>query len=298
MNSSALLCPSLKLFKKGKVREVYDLNDKLLIVATDQISAFDVVLPQNIDGKGELLTKISNYWFHKFERQIKNHLVAIKVEDFPESCQKYREILQGRSVLVWKTELVEVEAIVRGYLSGSGYKDYIATGEISGVKLPEGLQNSAKLEEPIFTPSTKANEGHDQNISEKKVRAIHGNEIIDQMKKKSLYLYVEASAHALKRGIIIADSKFEFGILNDEIILIDEILTPDSSRFWPADLYVPGKTQNSYDKQIARNYLETLDWDKTYPGPNLPKEIQDLTIGKYQEVYDKLTTDCGFCFFF
>lgn len=283
-----LLCPDLKLFRKGKVREVYDFDKHLLMVATDQISAFDVVLPSLIPGKGALLTQISNFWFEHFKDQIKNHLVATEVKDFPEECQKYAEILEGRAVLVTKTEMVEFESIVRGYLSGSGFKDYKKTGQVCGIDLPQGLVNSAKLEEPLFTPSTKAHEGHDMNISEAELKKQVDPELVDLIKEKSLKLYSEARDYAAKQGIIIADTKFEFGMIDGEVILIDEILTPDSSRFWPADEYEPGREQNSYDKQIIRNYLETLDWDKKYPGPKLPQDVIDHSLARYQEVYDKL----------
>ncbi|PCI30731.1 MAG: phosphoribosylaminoimidazolesuccinocarboxamide synthase [SAR324 cluster bacterium] len=287
--SDNLLCPKLKLFRKGKVREVYALDDKLLIVATDQISAFDVVLPSLLAGKGALLNKISNFWFEHFNEEITNHLIATEVKDYPEECQEYADVLKDRSVLVWKTEMIEVEAIVRGYLSGSGYKDYLATGEVCGIKLPEGLQESAKLEAPIFTPSTKVQEGHDVNISEAELRKTFDPKILDEIKEKALMLYTKAAEYALERGIIIADTKFEFGLLNGKVILIDEILTPDSSRFWPADDYQSGRSQKSYDKQIVRDYLLTLDWDKTYPGPSLPDEVGEKAIQKYQEVYEKLT---------
>ncbi len=290
MQSNSLLCPSLKLYKKGKVREVYDFDNKILIVATDNISAFDVVLPSLIDGKGALLNKISNFWFDFSKDLIKNHIISSQVEDFPEECQQYKEILVGRSVLVWKTEMIELEAIVRGYLSGSGFKDYTKTGKICGILLPEGLKESAKLEEPIFTPSTKAQEGHDENIDENELKKIIDPTIVDLVKEKSLQLYKAASEFALSKGIIIADTKFEFGLLNGEVILIDEVLTPDSSRFWSADEYVPGHSQKSYDKQIIRDYLSTLDWDKTPPGPELPDDIINKTLNKYKEVYQKLTS--------
>lgn len=284
-----LLCPNLNLFKKGKVREVYDFDDKLLIVATDNISAFDVVLPSLIEGKGALLNKISNFWFDYTSDDIENHVISTDIADFPKECQPYADILDGRSVLVWKTEMVEMEAIVRGYLSGSGYKDYMATGKVCEIELPRGLVESAKLEAPIFTPSTKADEGHDMNIGENELRKSFGDKVVDEIKEKSLFIYSKAAEYALKRDIIIADTKFEFGVLNEKIILIDEILTPDSSRFWPAKEYVPGQSQKSYDKQIIRDYLATLDWDKTPPGPVLPDEIIQKTMAKYQEVYDKLT---------
>jgi len=287
--TNQLLCPKLKLFKKGKVREVYDFDDKLMIVATDQISAFDVVLPSLIPGKGALLNKVSNFWFDHFKSKITNHLITAKVEEYPDECNEYREVLRDRSVLVWKTKMIEFESIVRGYLSGSGFKDYQKTGNVCGIELPKGLVDSAKLKEPIFTPSTKATEGHDENISEAELLKTVDSDLVKQIKEISLSLYSEAAAFALSKGIIIADTKFEFGLLGDKIILIDEILTPDSSRFWPASEYIPGQTQNSYDKQIVRNHLLTLDWDRTPPGPALPKEICDKTLQRYQEVYDKLT---------
>ncbi|MCP4753475.1 MAG: phosphoribosylaminoimidazolesuccinocarboxamide synthase [Proteobacteria bacterium] len=287
-SNNKLLCPNLKLFKQGKVREVYDFDDKLMIVATDKISAFDVVLPSLIKDKGKLLNKISNFWFDFTKEEIKNHIVSTKVSDFPKECREYADVLEGRSVLVWKTEMIELEAIVRGYLSGSGYKDYTDTGKICGIALPAGLKESAKLESPIFTPSTKAQEGHDVNIDEAELRKRIDGKLIDEIKEKSLFLYGRAAEHALKRGIIIADTKFEFGLLNGEILLIDEILTPDSSRFWDAGEYLPGQSQKSFDKQIIRDYLLTLDWDKTPPGPELPDEIIGKTISKYEEVYEKL----------
>ncbi|MBT3225879.1 MAG: phosphoribosylaminoimidazolesuccinocarboxamide synthase [Deltaproteobacteria bacterium] len=287
--NDTLLCPDLKLFKKGKVREVYDFNDKLLIVATDNVSAFDVVLPTLIKGKGIILNQISNFWFDFSKKNIKNHIISKNVAEFPAACQKYADVIRDRSILVWKTEMIELEAIVRGYLSGSGFKDYQKTGQICGIQLPEGLKESAKLETPIFTPSTKAQEGHDINITESELRKQIDGDVIDKVKEISLQLYSAAADYALKRGIIIADTKFEFGLLNGEIILIDEILTPDSSRFWPSDSYRPGQSQDSYDKQIIRNYLSQLDWDKTPPGPQLPDDIIQKTIEKYQEVYNKLT---------
>ena len=283
-----LLCPNLKLYRKGKVREVYDFEDKLLMVATDNVSAFDVVLPRLLPGKGKMLNKISNFWFEFTAKDIKNHVITTNIAEYPAECQEYATALEGRSVLVWKTEMVELEAIIRGYITGSGFKDYRKTGMVCGIKLPEGLVESAKLEEPLFTPSTKAHEGHDVNISVEELQKQMDPVIIETVKEKALLLYKKAANYALERGIIIADTKFEFGMLNGEIILIDEILTPDSSRFWPAADYEPGRTQDSYDKQIIRNYLETLDWDKTYPGPELPDDVLDKTLQKYEEVYQKL----------
>ncbi len=286
--NNELLCPNLKLYKKGKVREVYDFDDKLLIVATDQISAFDVVLPSLIKGKGIILNRISNFWFEFSKGSIKNHIISTDVETFPAECQEYAETIRDRSVLVWKTEMIELEAIVRGYLSGSGFKDYQKTGQICGIQLPAGLAESAKLGVPIFTPSTKAVEGHDINIPEAELRKQIEGSLIDTIREKSLQLYREAADYALERGIIIADTKFEFGLLNGEVILIDEILTPDSSRFWPTESYRPGQSQKSYDKQIIRDYLAQLDWDKTYPGPQLPDDIIRQTMEKYHDVYNKL----------
>ncbi len=286
--STELLCPNLNLFKKGKVREVYDFDDKLLIVATDQISAFDVILPSLIKGKGAILNQISNFWFEFSNKDIKNHIISTEVETFPDACQEYAEVIRNRSVLVWKTEMIELEAIVRGYLSGSGFRDYQKTGQICGIQLPEGLIESAKLESPIFTPSTKAEEGHDVNITEAELRGQIDGKLIDTIKEKSLQLYQNAADYALERGIIIADTKFEFGLLDGEVILIDEILTPDSSRFWPIESYRPGQSQKSYDKQIIRDYLAQLDWDKTPPGPQLPDDIIKKTIDKYHEVFNKL----------
>jgi len=286
--NNELLCPNLKLYKKGKVREVYDFDDKLLIVATDQISAFDVVLPSLIKGKGIILNKISNFWFEFSQGNIKNHIISTDVEAFPDECQEYAETIKDRAVLVWKTEMIELEAIVRGYLSGSGFKDYQKTGQICGIQLPAGLVESAKLEIPIFTPSTKAVEGHDINIPEAELRKQIDGNLIDTIREKSLQLYRDAADYALERGIIIADTKFEFGLLDGEVILIDEILTPDSSRFWPTESYRPGQSQKSYDKQIIRDYLAQLDWDKTYPGPQLPDDIIQQTMEKYHDVYNKL----------
>ena len=290
LQAKALLCPDLKLYKKGKVREVYDFNDKLLIAATDNISAFDVVLPSLIPGKGALLNKISNFWFDFSKDIIKNHVISTKVSDFPETCQPYADILEGRSVLVWKTEMIELEAIVRGYLSGSGYKDYTKTGEICGIKLPAGLKESAKLEEPIFTPSTKAQEGHDINVDVNVLKKSIDPAIVDAVKEKSLELYKTAADYALTKGIIIADTKFEFGMLDGEIVLIDEVLTPDSSRFWPMDGYQPGKTPDSFDKQFVRDYLLNLPWDMKSPPPILPPEIVQKTLGKYAEALRRLTS--------
>jgi phosphoribosylaminoimidazole-succinocarboxamide synthase len=276
--------PDIKFIRSGKVRDIYDLGDSLLMIASDRISAFDVVLPNGIPGKGKLLTQISIYWFRQMEDIIKNHLIATNVDEYPSQCHKYRDQLEGRSMLVKKAEQLPVECIVRGYLSGSGWKEYQKTGSVCGIKLPDGLKESSRLETPIFTPSTKAEEGHDINISFKETENIVGDEMAARLRDVSLRIYSKARELAEKKGIIIADTKFEFGIYNKELILIDEILTPDSSRFWSAQTYEPGKGQDSYDKQIIRDYLLTLDWDQTYPGPVLPEHIVEKAIERYREI--------------
>jgi phosphoribosylaminoimidazole-succinocarboxamide synthase len=276
--------PGITFIRSGKVRDIYDLGDSLLMIASDRISAFDVVLPNGIPGKGKLLTQISIYWFRQMEDIIKNHLIATDVDNYPSPCQKYREQLEGRSMLVKKSEQLPVECIVRGYLSGSGWKEYKKTGSVCGIRLPEGLKESSRLESPIFTPSTKAEEGHDINISFGETIHIVGQEMAERLRDMSLRIYGKAREMAEKKGIIIADTKFEFGIYDDELILIDEILTPDSSRFWSLRMYEPGKGQDSYDKQIIRDYLLTLDWDQTYPGPELPDSIVEKAIERYREI--------------
>jgi len=282
--------PDIKFIRSGKVRDIYDLGDSLLMIASDRISAFDVVLPNGIPGKGKLLTQISIYWFRQMEDIIKNHLIATNVDDYPSQCHKYRDQLEGRSVLVKKAEQLPVECIVRGHLSGSGWKEYQKTGSVCGIKLPDGLKESSRLETPIFTPSTKAEEGHDINISFKETENIVGNEMAAKLRDVSLRIYSKAREIAEKKGIIIADTKFEFGIYDKELILIDEILTPDSSRFWSVQTYEPGKGQDSYDKQIIRDYLLTLDWDQTYPGPVLPENIVEKAIERYREIYNIITS--------
>jgi phosphoribosylaminoimidazole-succinocarboxamide synthase len=277
--------PGIKFLRSGKVRDIYDLGDSLLMIASDRISAFDVVLPNGIPGKGKLLTQISIYWFRQMEDIIKNHLIATDVDKYPSPCQKYREQLEGRSMLVKKSEQLPVECIVRGYLSGSGWKEYEKTGSVCGIRLPEGLRESSRLESPIFTPSTKAEEGHDINISFGETINIVGQEMAERLRDMSLRIYSKARETAENKGIIIADTKFEFGIYDNELILIDEILTPDSSRFWSLRTYEPGKGQDSYDKQIIRDYLLTLDWDQTYPGPELPDSIVEKAIERYREIY-------------
>jgi phosphoribosylaminoimidazole-succinocarboxamide synthase len=275
--------------KRGKVRDIYDVGEHLLIIATDRVSAFDVVLPDGIPGKGGVLTQISLSWFQKMEDIIQNHIVASDVEDFPEKLKKYAGLLKDRSMLVKKAKPLPIECVVRGYLSGSGWKSYKEGGSVCGIQLPKGLVNSSKLQEPIFTPSTKADEGHDINITLKQAEDIVGKEIANKLKDVSLSIYSKARDSAEKKGIIIADTKFEFGLYNDTVIIIDELLTPDSSRFWSLKDYAPGKSQDSYDKQIIRDYLLTLDWDQTYPGPSLPEEIINKAAQRYKEILKILT---------
>ncbi len=279
----------LKLFKRGKVRDVYTLDEQLLIISTDRISAFDVILPNPIPDKGATLTKLSTFWFSKMSNVIANHLITTKEEEFPEICHPYINILKDRTMLVRKAKPMPVECIVRGYISGSGWKEYKQGGTVCRLKLPAGLKESEKLNEPLFTPSTKAEEGHDVNISFEECSSIVGKEVAEKLRHVSIELYTKAASYAEKRGIIIADTKFEFGLSGDEIILIDEALTPDSSRFWSVDNYEPGRGQDSFDKQIVRDYLLTLDWDKTYPGPILPSEIIDKTSRRYKEILRILT---------
>ncbi len=279
----------LKLFKRGKVRDVYDLGDKLLIVSTDRLSAFDVVLPTPIPYKGSVLTQISRFWFDFTKDVINNHLLSADIDNFPAEIKIYKEDLCGRSMLVKKTRPLTIECIVRGYLSGSGWKEYQKGNSVSGHKLPANLQESQKLPKPIFTPSTKADSGHDINIDEAQAEKIVGDKVFAKVKDASLAIYRKASEYASGRGIIIADTKFEFGLLGNEIILIDEALTPDSSRFWPMARYKPGEPQASFDKQFVRDYLETLDWDKAYPGPDLPEKIVKKTSEKYLEAYKIIT---------
>ena len=294
MSAATLLQTSLsdlKLIRRGKVRDVYAIDDNsLLIVATDRISAFDCILPTPIERKGEVLTALSEFWFEKLGHVVANHLLASKIEDMPESVGRHSQILAGRSMLVKRAEVFPVECVVRGYLVGSGWKDYKRTGEVCGHKLPEGLVESAKLPEAIFTPSTKAEQGHDENITEDQVRDLIGAEQTALLRDTSLRLYTEAHNYARERDIIIADTKFEFGLdQNGELLLVDEVLTPDSSRFWPADSYEPGRSQPSFDKQFVRDYLETLDWDKKPPAPAIPDEVAKATTARYLEAYRLLT---------
>jgi phosphoribosylaminoimidazole-succinocarboxamide synthase len=277
------------LFKKGKVRNVFDLGDKLLVVATDRISAFDFILPSLIPYKGKVLTQLSRFWFDFAALICPNHLIATEIADFPAALRPYAEVLEKRSMLVRKTQVVPIECVVRGYLAGSGWKEYKTAGKICGIKIPEGLLESDRLEEPIFTPSTKAEEGHDLNISLKEMQKIVGGDLARKIKKVSLELYQRASLHALSKGIIIADTKFEFGLAGDELVLVDEIFTPDSSRFWPLRTYARGKSQPSLDKQFVRDYLETTGWDKQSAPPVLPPGIIEKTSQKYREIYRLLT---------
>lgn len=281
--------PGIPKLRSGKVREIFDLGDQLLMVATDRISAFDVVLPNGIPRKGEVLTRISCFWFRRFESLVPNHLLAGPDDPLPARLQPYGELLRGRSMLVRKAQPLPIECIVRGYLAGSAWKEYRQSGTVAGLRLPAGLRESDELPEPIFTPSTKAQEGHDQNISFDEACRILGEELARQVRDLSLRIYTEARAYARQRGILIADTKFEFGLAAGTLMLIDEVLTPDSSRFWPADQYQPGRPQPSFDKQFVRDYLESLDWNKTPPGPVLPPEIVAATAAKYREAYERLT---------
>ena len=294
MKTKALLRTELdgvRLFARGKVRDIYDLDDRLLIVATDRISAYDVIMPNGIPQKGKVLTAMSLFWFGITQDIVPNHLITANVEEYPEGLHRYSDQLEGRSMLVKKAKRIDLECVVRGYLAGSGWRDYRATGMTSGHRLPPGLQESERLSEPIFTPATKADSGHDENISvEQAAEAIGGN-IVQTLREISIAIYRKAWSYAEGRGILLADTKFEFGTVDGEIILIDEILSPDSSRFWPKDRYQAGRSQESFDKQFVRDYLDTLDWDKTPPAPDLPEEIVSQTAEKYQEAYQRLVAD-------
>ena len=282
--------PNLKLAAQGKVRDIYDLGDTLLLVTSDRISAFDVIMNEGIPDKGFVLNQISSFWFKMMEDIIPNHIISTNVADFPAECQQYAAELAGRSMLVKKAKPLAAECIVRGYLSGSGWKDYKATGSVCGIKLPAGLVESSKLEQPIFTPSTKAELGtHDENISFDEMIKLCGKELAEQVRDVTIKIYLKARDYAETKGIIIADTKFEFGIYEGKLIIIDECLTPDSSRFWPKDQYKPGGAQPSFDKQYLRDYLETLDWGKTAPAPPLPAEVIKKTGEKYMEALVKLT---------
>ena len=282
--------PNLKLYAKGKVRDIYEVGDYLLLVSTDRLSAFDVIMSQGIPYKGMVLTKISEFWFNLTKDIIPNHFITTDVNKYPAECKEYSEVLQNRSMLIKKAKVIPIECIVRGYITGSGWKDYKRTGEISGIKLPAGLQESEKFPEPLFTPSTKAEIGdHDENISAEQAVQIVGEENFNAVKSATINIYKKASDYALTKGIIIADTKFEFGKIEGKIILVDEVLTPDSSRFWPFDKYQKGKVQESYDKQFVRDYLLSINFNMQPPPPPLPEDIIRKTSEKYLDIYKKLT---------
>lgn len=283
----------LKLFKRGKVRDVYDLDDKLLIVSTDRISCFDVVLPAGIPSKGKVLTALSVFWFNFTKDVIPNHLISAEVKDFPQQVQKYAQTLEGRSMLVKKSKAVPVECVVRGYLAGSGWKEYKKEQSVCGITLPPRLKEAQQLPQVIFTPATKEETGHDMNVTQQYIEDTIGKALADTLKMVSIAIYKKASEYACSRGIIISDTKFEFGQDGDKLILIDEILTPDSSRFWPQDQYQPGRSQPSFDKQYVRDYLETLDWDKKPPAPDLPSEVVEKTTQKYLQALTMITGSRG-----
>ena len=282
--------PKLNFVKSGKVRDIYDLGENFLIISTDRLSAFDVIMGQGIPFKGKVLTKISEFWFNYSKDIIKNHLITTDVNKFPTECMEYADDLEGRSMLVNKADVVQIESVVRGYITGSGWSDYKKTGEVCGIKLPQGLVESEKFPEPLFTPATKAEIGlHDENISEKKAKEIAGDDTINFMKDKTIQIYKSAVEFALSKGILIADTKMEFGKIGDEMILVDELLTPDSSRFWPLDKYEKGKSQESFDKQFVRDYLLSIKFNKQPPPPKLPDDIIRKTSEKYLEALEKLT---------
>jgi phosphoribosylaminoimidazole-succinocarboxamide synthase len=281
--------PGIPKLNQGKVREIFSLEEDLLIVATDRISAFDVILPNAIPFKGSVLTQLSAFWFSQLAGIVENHLISVKTEEFPASLDPFKEILEGRSMRVHKCEPLPIECVVRGYLAGSGWKEYRESETICGIGLPSGLKESDELPEPIFTPSTKATSGHDENINFEQAIELVGSDIAQRVREFSLQIYNHARRYAIERGIIICDTKFEFGLKGSDLILIDEALTPDSSRFWPADQYQPGQAQPSFDKQFVRDYLERLDWDKKPPGPVLPDDVVEATSRRYLEAYALLT---------
>jgi len=281
--------PGIPKVKSGKVREMFDLGDRLLLVATDRISAFDCIMPNGIPRKGEILTQLSFFWFNRFASIVPNHLLASSTDPLPAALKPHAAKLERRSMIVKKAKPLAIECVVRGYLAGSGWSEYRRKQTVCGIKLPSGLRESSELSEPIFTPATKAESGHDENISFEQAADIVGCDLALQARTASIRLYSEARAYARERGIIIADTKFEFGLYEDQLILIDEVLTPDSSRFWPADRYEPGRAQPSFDKQFVRDYLETLDWNKTPPAPTLPNEVVARTQAKYLEAFTRLT---------
>lgn len=295
MKSDVLLethLPGLELYARGKVRDIYRADGRLLIVATDRISAFDYILGSGIPRKGEILTQLSLFWLEFLKDVVPTHLVTADVDQYPEPLHAYRDQLERRSMLVRRARMLEVECVARGYLSGSGWKDYKATGAICGIPLPPGLEESAELPEPIFTPATKAHTGHDINITLEEAAALIGRQVAERVRELTLEIYRRAATYARRRGIIIADTKFEFGFADGELILADEVLTPDSSRFWPADSYRPGGPQPSFDKQYVRDYLESIRWNKQPPAPSLPDEVVRNTSAKYLEAYRLLTGKC------
>jgi phosphoribosylaminoimidazole-succinocarboxamide synthase len=295
MKSDVLLethLPGLELYARGKVRDIYRVDGRLLIVATDRISAFDYILGSGIPRKGEILTQLSLFWLEFLKDVVPTHLVTADVDQYPEPLHAYRDQLERRSMLVRRARMLEVECVARGYLSGSGWKDYKATGAICGIPLPPGLEESAELPEPIFTPATKAHTGHDINITFEEAAALIGRQVAERVRELTLEIYRRAATYARRRGIIIADTKFEFGFADGELILADEVLTPDSSRFWPADSYRPGGPQPSFDKQYVRDYLESIRWNKQPPAPSLPDEVVRNTSAKYLEAYRLLTGKC------
>jgi phosphoribosylaminoimidazole-succinocarboxamide synthase len=280
--------PGIPKLRSGKVREIFDLGDRLLFVATDRISAFDCIMPNPIPGKGAVLTGLSAFWFRRLDF-VENHVIATRFDDFPKSLRPFREQLEGRSMIVKKAAPLPVECVVRGFLAGSGYKEYTATGTICGQPIPPGLRQSEALPRTMFTPASKAESGHDENITWDECRRLLGDDVAGQVRAVSIRLYESGRDYAREKGIIVADTKFEFGMLDGRVILIDEVLTPDSSRFWPADRYQPGTSPPSFDKQFLRDYLDLLDWDKTPPAPNLPPEVIRQTSRKYREACERLT---------
>lgn len=281
--------PKLKFLKRGKVRDIYDLGEHLLIVATDRLSAFDVIMPQPIPFKGKVLTQISNYWFKKMEDVLPHHLVHTDVEQFPRECMEYAEQLRGRSIVVKKTKPLAIECVARGYISGSGWIEYQQNSSVCGIKLPGGLLESSKLSVPIFTPATKAEVGHDENIDFERAASIVGSDIAEKVRKFTLAIYERGAEIAAKKGIIIADTKMEFGMRDGQLVLIDELLTPDSSRFWPASKYTPGLAQESFDKQYVRDYLLSIKFNKLPPGPKLPEHVINKTSELYREALKNIT---------
>ncbi len=280
---------SLPLVARGKVRDIYAIDGQLLFIATDRISAFDCILSSGIPMKGRILTQMSLFWFEFLSDLIANHLVTADVDRYPASLQEYREVLDGRSMLVKRAKMIEVECVARGYLAGSGWKEYQDSGTVCGIALPRGLRDGDRLPEPIFTPATKAQTGHDQNVSFDEVANTIGRELAERLRELTLTIYQRAADYAINKGIILADTKFEFGFVADELVLADEVLTPDSSRWWPVETWKPGGPQTSYDKQFVRDYLETLQWNKQPPAPPLPEDVVAKTTSKYLEAYQKLT---------